>query len=220
VENPASPSQSFVNGSNIAVRKLQARKQGGGKIAGYQSQTKNAVRKRAERAAKQQHLQGVTTKQVDLDEDCWKGYKQVGMKKKGKKAVPNCVPVKEENNMRLNEFAPAQPDDNHGGDNGEKHIKWSDAVKHATHWFAQHGFQAKHAPGEDAIQYSKQLDSEDEQVWLMAMIGNHDDLIRFVFCSITNGEMDPPLPEYQGFVAMTAQGLNQALAKAQEAFGL
>ena len=28
-------------------------------------------------------------------EDCWDGYKQEGMKKKGKKIVPNCVPVKE-----------------------------------------------------------------------------------------------------------------------------
>lgn len=27
---------------------------------------------------------------------CWKGYKQVGMKKKGKKKVPNCVPTNEE----------------------------------------------------------------------------------------------------------------------------
>lgn len=27
-----------------------------------------------------------------LDEACWKGYKQIGMKKKGKKTVPNCVP--------------------------------------------------------------------------------------------------------------------------------
>jgi hypothetical protein len=26
------------------------------------------------------------------DEDCWSGYKQVGMKKKGKKMVPNCIP--------------------------------------------------------------------------------------------------------------------------------
>ena len=24
-------------------------------------------------------------------EACWKGYKQVGMKKKGKRKVPNCV---------------------------------------------------------------------------------------------------------------------------------
>lgn len=27
-----------------------------------------------------------------LDEACWDGYKQVGMKKKGGKQVPNCVP--------------------------------------------------------------------------------------------------------------------------------
>lgn len=31
----------------------------------------------------------------DLTEDCWTGYKQVGMKKKGSKQVPNCVPVNE-----------------------------------------------------------------------------------------------------------------------------
>ena len=28
----------------------------------------------------------------DLDEACWTGYKQVGMKKKGNRQVPNCVP--------------------------------------------------------------------------------------------------------------------------------
>ena len=28
----------------------------------------------------------------DLNDACWSGYKQVGMKKKGKKMVPNCVP--------------------------------------------------------------------------------------------------------------------------------
>lgn len=32
---------------------------------------------------------------VEVDESCWKGYKQLGMKKKGKRQVPNCVPVKE-----------------------------------------------------------------------------------------------------------------------------
>lgn len=30
-----------------------------------------------------------------VDEDCWTGYKAAGMKKKGNKMVPNCVPVKE-----------------------------------------------------------------------------------------------------------------------------
>jgi len=31
-----------------------------------------------------------------LNEACWKGYRQFGMKKKGKRQVPNCVPVDEE----------------------------------------------------------------------------------------------------------------------------
>ena len=29
------------------------------------------------------------------DDPCWKGYEMVGMKKKGKRKVPNCVPVAE-----------------------------------------------------------------------------------------------------------------------------
>ena len=35
----------------------------------------------------------------EVKEDCWDGYKQEGMKKKGKKMVPNCVPVKEASEM-------------------------------------------------------------------------------------------------------------------------
>ena len=27
-----------------------------------------------------------------IEEACWVGYKQVGMKKKGNRRVPNCVP--------------------------------------------------------------------------------------------------------------------------------
>lgn len=33
--------------------------------------------------------------EIDAQESCWKGYEQVGVKKKGKKMVPNCVAVKE-----------------------------------------------------------------------------------------------------------------------------
>jgi hypothetical protein len=32
-------------------------------------------------------------------EACWDGYKQIGVKKKGTKMVPNCVPVKEEEDI-------------------------------------------------------------------------------------------------------------------------
>ena len=30
-----------------------------------------------------------------IDEACWDGYQQIGMKKKGGKQVPTCVPIKE-----------------------------------------------------------------------------------------------------------------------------
>ncbi len=38
----------------------------------------------------------------EMEEACWSGYKQVGMKKKGKKIVPNCVPATEETIEDLN----------------------------------------------------------------------------------------------------------------------
>jgi len=38
----------------------------------------------------------------EMEEACWSGYKQVGMKKKGKKMVPNCVPTSEETIEDLN----------------------------------------------------------------------------------------------------------------------
>lgn len=31
-----------------------------------------------------------------IEEACWEGYKQIGMKEKGGKMVPNCVPVNED----------------------------------------------------------------------------------------------------------------------------
>ena len=34
--------------------------------------------------------------ETNVDEACWDGYKKVGMKKKGSKMVPNCVPVNEQ----------------------------------------------------------------------------------------------------------------------------
>lgn len=32
---------------------------------------------------------------IEITEGCWSRYKQVGMKKKGDRQVPNCVPVEE-----------------------------------------------------------------------------------------------------------------------------
>jgi hypothetical protein len=52
----------------------------GGKIVGFEDQSKNRGRREKSRLKK---------------EACWKGYKQVGGKKKGGKMVPNCVPINE-----------------------------------------------------------------------------------------------------------------------------
>ncbi len=39
---------------------------------------------------------GQKKKKKEVEEACWDGYKKVGMKKKGKKSVPNCVPEEKE----------------------------------------------------------------------------------------------------------------------------
>jgi hypothetical protein len=39
-----------------------------------------------------------------VDEDCWKGYKAIGLKKKNGKTVPNCVPVTESTKQKLKAF--------------------------------------------------------------------------------------------------------------------
>ena len=55
--------------------------------------------------SEQHHEKAMTFKEeVELDEEglkdaCWKGYESVGMKMKNGKKVPNCVPVKEENEV-------------------------------------------------------------------------------------------------------------------------
>ena len=43
----------------------------------------------------------------NVKEACWKGYKEVGMKKKGKKMVPNCVPEEKTFNRFINEASAA-----------------------------------------------------------------------------------------------------------------
>ena len=53
----------------------------------------------------QSELDEGENKQVKDGDPCWKDYQMVGMKKKGGKQVPNCVPVKEET---LEEGRPSQ----------------------------------------------------------------------------------------------------------------
>lgn len=70
----------------------------------------------------------VSMKKIDEDKDpCWKGYEMVGMKKKGGRKVPNCVPVKEE---QIDEKAPPG-------------AKFERMVKHIKKGYSKDGLTAK-----------------------------------------------------------------------------
>lgn len=47
-------------------------------------------------------------KKMKGDDPCWKGYEMIGMKKKGGKEVPNCVPVKEQAAPKTDPYAEGQ----------------------------------------------------------------------------------------------------------------
>jgi hypothetical protein len=46
--------------------------------------------------------------EVKLDEDCWDGYRQQGMKKKGDRMVPNCVKIDEDEDLLEVKMSPAE----------------------------------------------------------------------------------------------------------------
>lgn len=57
----------------------------------------------------------------ESDEDpCWDGYEQIGMKKKGGKEVPNCVPKKKKKINEEHPFVEVMPDYGEGKLSGEK----------------------------------------------------------------------------------------------------
>jgi hypothetical protein len=73
--------------TSLSNDKVMARinKKGDAAIAAIQAKIDSI---RAERDKKRAQK----NEEVDLEEACWTGYKKVGMKKKGDKMVPNCVP--------------------------------------------------------------------------------------------------------------------------------
>jgi hypothetical protein len=56
---------------------------------------------------------------VEDEDPCWKGYQQIGMKDKNGKKVPNCVPVKEQDDDKFSRYMPEDG--------------WSKTGKEATH---------------------------------------------------------------------------------------
>jgi hypothetical protein len=63
-------------------------------------------------------------KQVKGGDPCWKGYQMVGMKKKGGKDVPNCVPVKED----FEQLEEGRPSQRHPLEDHEYHKKSNDEL--------------------------------------------------------------------------------------------
>jgi hypothetical protein len=58
----------------------------------------------------------------DLDEACWTGYKKIGMKKKGKKMVPNCVPESYFKTSETTEPQSTNPNDSNSRFDGTKSL--------------------------------------------------------------------------------------------------
>jgi hypothetical protein len=54
------------------------------------------IQKAVDRLTKEEKVSEGENKQVKGGDPCWKGYQMVGMKKKGGKDVPNCVPANEQ----------------------------------------------------------------------------------------------------------------------------
>lgn len=106
-----------------------------------------------------------------LDEACWKGYEMVGMKKKGSKKVPNCVPVKETGPVmsrytdrplyetfkeRVEKLREERMEEGVVGDTIEKGRKWiHDKVKDSKTFKAAQEI-GHHLPGYEDVKNAKQ----------------------------------------------------------------
>ena len=61
----------------------------------YVDKNFNSDDEKGKDGVKKEEVEACSISEADGD-PCWKGYKQVGMKKKDGKEVPNCVPMNEE----------------------------------------------------------------------------------------------------------------------------
>lgn len=75
----------------------------------------------------------------ELFEDCWQGYRQAGMKKKGNRMVPNCVPVSE--NTETPELTPGEYFVwvAHFDDGSSKRVKVTDPKINLEKYYANKG---------------------------------------------------------------------------------
>ncbi len=101
-EFTAKTSSDRANAFNIGTRNdtgpSYQKKSTGGKGSRYPGYGDQGAGNKAKRRAGQEPLRGTRDPRneefVAEEDPCWKGYTQVGMKKKGGREVPNCVPSK------------------------------------------------------------------------------------------------------------------------------
>ena len=70
------------------------------------------------------------------NDPCWKGYNMVGTKTKGSKAVPNCVPVKEEQDTSVSDIITARQIAKQAARDPQARQKYFDYMAHLR---AKHG---------------------------------------------------------------------------------
>ena len=114
------------------------------------------------------HNAWIKVKKSTVSEDkdpCWKGYEMIGMKKKGGKPVPNCVPVKEEEQIDEVSAGLAQRAGHHAFVKSDKMKK--DAQKEPDmHSYVQafHKGEKKNKQGIKFIKYAAKKMKEETQI--------------------------------------------------------
>lgn len=120
-ENPGSklktavtkkPSELKAGSKDANRRKSFCARMSGMKKAHASAETKRDPDSPINKALRRWNCESIEELEQMLEEakkdPCWKGYKQIGMKKKGGKQVPNCVPVNEDN-IGTSPKRPARP---------------------------------------------------------------------------------------------------------------
>ena len=88
---------------------------------------------------------------------CWDGYKMVGMKKKGGKEVPNCVP-EETQHEDINEVV------RRGWKKGTYHVKDADGKIHGTYKSGSHASKAMHKLMDKGVHKELEVSRANEEV--------------------------------------------------------
>ena len=115
-------------------------------------------------------------KYPELAEDCWDGYKQVGMKKKGNKEVPNCVPESVKQDKEIKDREGTQPSKYYAKDAEGDDMAKSTKQARARHFEkgkkgpAPGDASAKTKPSKYTKKYQQMFGDKDEELQINEQI--------------------------------------------------